>query len=54
MRSYDLGKLSILVLEKHLLVRRLLIDVFSEFGAPTVHSTPELLNGLGHIHPVPG
>ena len=41
MRSYDLGKLSILVLEKHLLVRRLLTDVFSEFGVPTVHSTPE-------------
>ena len=41
MRSYDLGKLSILVLEKHLLVRRLLTDVFSEFGVPTVHSTPD-------------
>jgi len=40
-RSYDLGKLRILVLEKHLLVRRLLIDVFSEFGVPTVHSTPK-------------
>ena len=34
MRSYDLGKLSILVLEKHLLVRRLLTDVFSEFAYP--------------------
>lgn len=40
MRSYDLGQLSLLVLEKHLLVRRLLTDVFSEFGVPTVHSTP--------------
>ena len=41
MRSYDLGQLSLLVLEKHLLVRRLLTDVFSEFGVPTVHSTPD-------------
>ena len=41
MRSYDLGHLSILVLEKHLLVRKLLTDVFSEFGVPTVQSTPE-------------
>ncbi|MCH7937558.1 MAG: response regulator [Proteobacteria bacterium] len=40
MRSYDLGQVSLLVLEKHLLVRRLLTDVFSEFGVPTVHSTP--------------
>ena len=44
MQSYDLTKLSILVLEKHLLVRRLLTEVFSEFGVPTVHSThdPEI------------
>ena len=41
MRSYDLGKLSVIVLEKHLMVRRLLTDVFSEFGVPTVHSTPD-------------
>ncbi|HEX9701751.1 MAG TPA: response regulator [Rhodospirillales bacterium] len=41
MQSYDLGQLSILVLEKHLLVRKLLTDVFSEFGVPTVQSTPE-------------
>ncbi len=41
MRSYDLGELSLLVLEKHLLVRRLLTDVFNELGVPTVHSTPE-------------
>lgn len=41
MRSYNLGELSVLVLEKHLLVRRLLTDVFNEFGVPTVHSTPD-------------
>lgn len=40
MRSYNLEKLSILVLEKHLLIRRLLTDVFSEFGVPTIQSTP--------------
>ncbi len=41
MQSYDLTQLSILVLEKHLLIRRLLTDVFSEFGVPTVQSTPD-------------
>ena len=41
MRSYDLGELSILVLEKHLLVRKLLTDVFNELGVPTVHSSPD-------------
>lgn len=41
MRSYNLEHLSILVLEKHLLVRKLLTDVFSEFGVPTVQSTPD-------------
>ncbi len=40
MQAYDLTELSILVLEKHLLIRRLLTDVFSEFGVPTVQSTP--------------
>lgn len=40
MREYDLTQLSILVLEKHLLIRRLLTDVFMEFGVPTVQSTP--------------
>lgn len=39
MQSYNLEKLSILVLEKHLLVRKLLTDVFREFGVPTVQST---------------
>lgn len=41
MKSYDLGQLNILVLEKHLLVRKLLTDVFSEFGVATVFSTAE-------------
>ncbi len=41
LRAYDLTKLSILVLEKHLLIRRLLTDVFREFGVPTVQSTPD-------------
>lgn len=41
MQAYDLHNLSILVLEKHLLVRKLLTDVFSEFGVPTVQSTPD-------------
>ena len=41
MQSYNLEKLSILVLEKHLLVRKLLTDVFREFGVPTVQSTPD-------------
>ena len=41
MQAYDLTRLSILVLEKHLLIRKLLTDVFSEFGVPTVQSTPD-------------
>ena len=39
MKSFDVSQLNILVLEKHLLVRRLLTDVFSEFGVATVFST---------------
>ena len=42
MRYYDLTKLSILVLEKHLLIRKLLTEVFNEFGVATVFSTPVL------------
>lgn len=34
--------MNILVLEKHILVRRLLTDVFSEFGVATVFSTPSI------------
>jgi len=41
MQAYDISKLGILVLEKHLLIRRLLTDVFREFGIPTVQSTSE-------------
>jgi len=39
MNAYDISGLKVLVLEKHLLVRQLLTDVFKEFGVPTVHST---------------
>ncbi len=41
MKSYDLSKLNILVLEKHLLIRKLLTDVFSEFGVASVFTTPD-------------
>lgn len=41
MKAYDLSQLNILVLEKHILVRKLLTDVFAEFGVATVFSTPE-------------
>ncbi len=39
--AYDISGLNILVLEKHILVRQLLTDVFREFGVPTVQSTPD-------------
>ena len=41
MASYDITKLNILVLEKHVLVRKLLTEVFVEFGVPNVQSTAE-------------
>ncbi len=41
MKAYDISGLTILVLEKHLLIRKLLTDVFREFGVPTVHSTAD-------------
>ena len=41
MTAYDISSLNILVLEKHLLVRQLLTDVFREFGVPTVQSTAD-------------
>lgn len=41
MKSYDISKLNVLVLEKHVLIRKLLTDVFREFGVPTVQSTPD-------------
>ncbi len=54
MQSYDLTKLSILVLEKHLLVRRLLTEVFNEFGVPSVFSTqdPEIAWDIFRQHPI--
>lgn len=41
MQSYNLTNLSILVLEKHLLIRNLLTEVFREFGVSTVLNTPD-------------
>ncbi len=40
-QSYDISSLNILVLEKHVLIRKLLTDVFREFGVPSVQSTPD-------------
>ncbi len=42
MQEYDISKLNILVLEKHLLIRNLFTEVFRTFGVPTVQSTPEM------------
>jgi len=39
--AYDITKLNILVLEKHVLVRKLLTEVFTEFGVPNVQSTAD-------------
>ena len=41
MRAYDISALNILVLEKHLLIRNLLTQVFRQFGVPSVASTPD-------------
>jgi len=41
MRSYDITQLNLLVLEKHVLVRQLLTDVFREFGVATTMSTSD-------------
>ena len=41
MKSYNLETLTILVLEKHELLRRLLTTVFTQFGVPTVYSTAD-------------
>lgn len=49
MKSYDLSQLNILVLEKHLLVRRLLTDVFSEFGVANVFSTAEPVDAFNYF-----
>ncbi len=40
-KAYDISKLVILVLERHLLIRRLMTDVFREFGVPTISSTQD-------------
>ena len=50
MKSYDLSALNILVLEKHLLVRKLLTDVFSEFGVATVFSTPSTVEAFDYFN----
>jgi len=42
MQSYDISKLNIMVLEKHLLIRNLFTEVFRNFGVPTVQSTPDV------------
>ena len=54
MQSYNLEKLSLLVLEKHLLIRNLLTGVFREFGVSTVQSTsdPEIAWDMFKNHPV--
>ncbi len=49
MKSYDLSELNILVLEKNVLLRRLLTDVFSEFGVPTVFSTHDPLEAYNYF-----
>jgi len=49
MNSYDLSELNILVLEKNVLLRRLLTDVFSEFGVPTVFSTHDPLEAYNYF-----
>jgi len=41
LRSYDITQLNILVLEKHVLLRQLLTDVFNEFGVATTISTSD-------------
>jgi len=41
LQSYDLTQLNILVLEKHVLIRQLLTDVFRIFGVATVQSTSD-------------
>ena len=40
-QAYDITALRILVLEKHLLIRDMLTQVFNKFGVPTVQSTAD-------------
>ncbi|MGB0681243.1 MAG: response regulator [Magnetovibrionaceae bacterium] len=39
MKAYDLSGINVLLLEKHVLIRRLISDMFSVFGVPVVHAT---------------
>jgi len=41
MKAYDISNINILVLENQILVRKLLTEVFTQFGVPTVHSTAD-------------
>jgi len=41
LRAYDITSLNILVLEKHVLIRQLLTDVFQRFGVATAQSTSD-------------
>ena len=54
MQAYNLSNITILVLEKHLLIRQLLTDVFEEFGVATELSTgdPEAAFDLFMTNPV--
>ncbi len=40
MKSYDITNVNFLILEKHLLVRKLMYGIFRAFGVATVQSTP--------------
>lgn len=54
MQAYNLSNLTILVLEKHLLIRQLLTDVFEEFGVANELSTgdPEVAFDMFMTNPV--
>lgn len=54
MNSYDLSKLSILLLESNTAMRKLLVDVFNSFGVASVQSTadPEVAFDLFKTVPV--
>lgn len=41
LQAYDLTDLNLLVLEKHVLIRQLLTDVFKEFGVASTQSTSD-------------
>lgn len=55
MQAYDLSKITILVLEKHLLIRNLLTEVFNEFGVANTLSTadPDMAIDMFMTAPVP-